>query len=220
MIAAPRRVAVGVATASSPPTCTTRVAPGPRQDRRAGGARSRPATRRKLAALGQAARHARRRRQPAVARRRRASTRRRSSASARCWPSRPRQSGKPDDDHRQDGRGPPAQILRGGRAARAGLRHRRRDPGRQGRRRRPPRRSARRSRLAGFAPLRAGRGHREASRATSPPRWLPSSGASRMRPGAGARGRGRRRPSMTGCSGLASRDAVGRWPPALHAASC
>ena len=40
-------------------------------------------------------------------------------------------SGKPDDDHREDGRRPHAQVLRGSRAAEAGLRHRRRDPGRQ-----------------------------------------------------------------------------------------
>ena len=45
-----------------------RAGAGPRQDRRAGGARSRPATSAKLADARQADRHARRRHQPAVAR--------------------------------------------------------------------------------------------------------------------------------------------------------
>ena len=56
-----------------------------------------------------------------------------------------KESGKPDARHREDGRGPLAQILRGGRAAVAGLRPRSGDDRRQGacrdRRERPARRS-------------------------------------------------------------------------------
>ena len=66
-------------------------------------------------------------------------------------------------DHREDGRGPAAQVLRGSRAARAALRHRRRDPGRRSSWPRGEGSSAARcgDRLR---PLCLGRGHREASR--------------------------------------------------------
>ena len=98
-----------------------------------------------LKSLRPPGRHACRRRQPASARCRRAWIRRSSSASARSSPSRRRESGKPEPSHREDGRGPLAQILRGGRAAGAGLRARSRDDRREGagggRARRPARRS-------------------------------------------------------------------------------
>ena len=93
---------------------------GPRQDRRAGRRSNRPATHGKLAALGkQLAMHvaAANPQSLDIA----SVDRRRSSASATCCASRRAPRGKPDDDHREDGRGPAAQVLRGGRAARAGL---------------------------------------------------------------------------------------------------
>ena len=67
--------------------------------------------------------------------------------------------------HREDGRGPHPQVLRGGRAARAGLGARRREPGEGGARQ--GRREAGRVR-----PLQAGRRDRQAARVRiSRPRW-------------------------------------------------
>ncbi len=107
----------------------------------------------------QAARHARRRGQPAGAGRRRLDPAGASSARSAVLTEQARAFGQAGGDHREDGRGPAAQVLRGGRAARAGLRASTARAGSQGGRE-AAKDSARRSRWPASSAS-AGRGHRE-----------------------------------------------------------
>ena len=141
----------------------------PRQDRRAGGAANPPATRRSWPSSASRSRCTWRRParwrvdasdlDPAVVERERA-----------IFTEQARASRQAREDHREDGRGPDPQVLRGSRAAQAGLRH---EPG--------PDASSRLVAAAAKAARRAGRGdglrpHRprrrrgEAGATTSPPR--------------------------------------------------
>ena len=70
-----------------------------------------------------------------------------------------KQSGRPDNDHREDGRGPHPQVLRGSRAAGAGLGARRRKPGEGG----------------------AEEGRRDAARLRALPAWARASTSRRAR---------------------------------------
>ena len=92
MLRRARRLAVGARRRRL--LCAQRAGAGPRQDRRAGGARIRRRAAERAGRARPAARHACRGRQPALSRHRRRSTRRRSSASARCCASRRAASGK------------------------------------------------------------------------------------------------------------------------------
>ncbi len=152
------------------------VATGPRQDRRAGRPRDRPATRPSSGALAKQLGHARGRDQPAVAdggRARPGGDRARARGARREG----RPAGQGRRHRRQDGRGRPAQVPPGGRAARAGLRDGRQDQGRRRSSRTPPSRSARRSAWRASCASRWARASRR-SRKISRPRWLPSSRSS------------------------------------------